>query len=198
MNNFLLIFSLLFLFSCKKNLSKENEIIEQSAIENFVAISSAGLNTVNDTLYFKDKKFSGVLFSLSDFSSDTLTSIGYRNGVLDGVSKKWYASGQLMEWRSYRTGEKDGPQIAYFENGNKKFEYTAEKDFAVGIMREWNDSGNLVHLATYEKGQEEGVQKMWYDNGKIRANYVMIKGRRYGLLGTKNCTNVSDSLFVVR
>jgi antitoxin component YwqK of YwqJK toxin-antitoxin module len=53
-------------------------------------------------------------------------------------------------------------------------------------------------LAHFKDGQEEGSQKLWYDNGKIRANYVIIKGKRYGLLGTKNCKNVSDSIFVVK
>ena len=58
--------------------------------------------------------------------------------------------------------------------------------------------GKLFHLATYKNGQEEGTQKMWYDNDKIRANYYIIDGKRYGLLGTKNCKNVSDSIFIVR
>ena len=48
----------------------------------------------------------------------------------------------------------------------------------------------------YVKGHEEGSQKMYYDNGKIRSNYTIIAGRRYGLLGTKNCVNVADSVFV--
>lgn len=47
----------------------------------------------------------------------------------------------------------------------------------------------------YKKGFEEGSQKMFYDNGKVKVNYIMINGRRYGLLGTKNCVNVSDSVF---
>jgi antitoxin component YwqK of YwqJK toxin-antitoxin module len=47
----------------------------------------------------------------------------------------------------------------------------------------------------YQKGHEEGEQKWWYDNGKIKANYIIKDGRRYGLLGTKNCINVSDSIF---
>jgi antitoxin component YwqK of YwqJK toxin-antitoxin module len=47
----------------------------------------------------------------------------------------------------------------------------------------------------YKKGYEEGLQQFYYDNGKVKANYFMKAGRRYGLLGTKNCVNVSDSIF---
>ena len=67
-----------------------------------------------------------------------------------------------------------------------------------GERKEWNNEGNLIYLATYKKGQEEGPQKLWYDNGKIRANYIIKNGKRYGLLGTKNCKNVSDSIFAVQ
>ena len=45
----------------------------------------------------------------------------------------------------------------------------------------------------YYNGKEQGSQKVWYNNGKIKSNYVVKDGRRYGLLGTKNCTNVKDT-----
>ncbi|MGB4742170.1 MAG: toxin-antitoxin system YwqK family antitoxin, partial [Flavobacteriaceae bacterium] len=98
----------------------------------------------------------------------------------------------------YKNGQKNGKQVAYFDNGNKKFEFIAVNDIYEGELKEWNIRGDLIHLATYKNGQEEGTQKMWYDNGKIRANYVMKNGKRYGLLGTKNCTNVSDSIFRIK
>jgi antitoxin component YwqK of YwqJK toxin-antitoxin module len=53
----------------------------------------------------------------------------------------------------------------------------------------------LVKQMNYLKGHEEGPQKWWYDNGKIKANYIIQDGRRFGLLGTKNCINVTDSIF---
>jgi antitoxin component YwqK of YwqJK toxin-antitoxin module len=46
----------------------------------------------------------------------------------------------------------------------------------------------------YEAGIEVGQQRQWYDDGSVRSNYVMKNGRRFGLLGTKNCINVKDSL----
>ena len=79
---------------------------------------------------------------------------------------------------------------------NKKFEFVANDDTYEGEMKQWNVDEQLIHLANFKNGQEEGSQKLWYDNGKIRANYVIIKGKRYGLLGTKNCRNVSDSIIV--
>jgi len=114
------------------------------------------------------------------------------------VSKKYYSNKQLMEYREFRNDMKNGKQIAYWDNGNKRFEFIAKNDAYEGELMEWDYSGNLFHLAHYKNGQEEGVQKLWYENGKIRANYITIKGRRFGLLGTKNCKNVSDSIFIVK
>lgn len=114
------------------------------------------------------------------------------------VVKKFYPDNQLMEIREFRNDMKNGKQIAYWDNGNKRFEYTAKNDVNEGKLMEWDYNGKLFHLAHYKDGQEEGVQKLWYENGKIRANYIILKGRRFGLLGTKNCKNVSDSIFNIK
>jgi antitoxin component YwqK of YwqJK toxin-antitoxin module len=70
----------------------------------------------------------------------------------------------------------------------------AVKDACEGELKEWTESGQLFHLAHYKNGQEDGVQKMWHANGKIRSNFVLIQGRRYGLLGTKNCRNFNEKI----
>lgn len=103
-----------------------------------------------------------------------------------------------MEYREFRNEMKNGRQVAYWDNGKKRFEFVAINDAYEGELKEWDYNGKLFHLAHYINGQEEGVQKLWYENGKIRANYIVLNGRRFGLLGTKNCRNVSDSIFVVK
>lgn len=159
--------------------------------------SAAGISVKNDVVFLGNKKYSGFLLELSP-TQDTLSTEGYLNGLLSGVCKKWYPDKQLKEERWYVDGKKNGRQVAYWENGNKRFEFTAKNDAYEGELKEWSVDGRLFHLANYVNGQEEGAQKMWYNNGKIRANYVIIKGKRYGLLGTKNCKNVSDSVFIVK
>jgi antitoxin component YwqK of YwqJK toxin-antitoxin module len=114
------------------------------------------------------------------------------------VIKKFYPNKQLMEIREFKNDMKNGKQLAFWDNGNKRFEYTAKNDMNEGALMEWDYNGKLFHLAHYKNGQEEGVQKLWYENGKIRANYIIVNGRRYGLLGTKNCKNVSDSIFIIK
>jgi antitoxin component YwqK of YwqJK toxin-antitoxin module len=175
--------------SCAKN--------ESNIPKNYVLNSSTEITILNDVVYLNKDRFSGFLYALYP-NNDTLSLEGFINGKLHGNCKKWYPNKQLLEDRFYSNGKKHGKQIAYWENGKKRFEFEAINDGYEGELREWTFDGKLIHQGHFKKGQEEGSQKLWYDNGKIRANYVIIKGKRYGLLGTKNCKNVSDSIFIVK
>jgi len=185
----------LFLLAC--SCSGPKDVINQEIPKNYVLKSSKKIAVNNDVIFLNDKKYTGFLYELSP-QKDTVLIEGYINGLLNGVCKKWYPNRQLREERNYLNGQKHGKQVSYWENGHKRFEFVAVNDAYEGELKEWSRNGKLYHLATYVNGQEEGPQKMWYDNGKIRANYVILKGKRYGLLGTKNCKNVSDSIFVIK
>ncbi len=187
--------SLLFC-SCKENSSTAIHDT-QTKIAIYIVASSLHLSFTNDTAFLDGKYYSGFIYALNT-NNDSMAVSCYLNGLLHGITKKWYPGKQLMEKRHYENGKKNGSQVAFWENGNKRFEFIAKNDAYEGEMKEWNIEGKLIHLAYYENGQEAGSQKLWYDNGKIRANYVIINGRRYGLLGTKNCRNVSDSIFAVK
>jgi antitoxin component YwqK of YwqJK toxin-antitoxin module len=199
MKHQLLSILILFAYSC-------NEIMpagtiyanEQMVPARYLLKSNNTVSLNNDTVFLKGEKYNGFLFQLSSNGIDTIAIEGYVNGLLSGGLKKWFPNKQLMEERYYEQGKKNGKQIAYWPNGNKRFEFVAKNDGYEGELREWSVNGQLFHLANFVNGQEEGTQKMWYDNGKIKANYVIIGGKRYGLLGTKNCKNVSDSIFVVK
>lgn len=148
----------------------------------------------NDTLFFQGNLFSGIAYHLFPETTDTASLESYRNGRRTGITQKYYPNGQLWEEREYRAGRKNGHQRSFWENGNRRFEFNAVNDQYEGKMEEWDVDGKLTHLGNYENGQESGEQKMWNSNGKIRSNYIIKNGRRYGLLGTKNCENVSDSI----
>lgn len=189
---------LLLMGSCSQNPSKEVTILKPFIPPIYTLKFSANISINNDTIFLNTIKYSGYLYQLQSNNRDTILVEGYVNGLQNGISKKWFANNKLMEQRFYFNGKKNGTHLAFWENGYKKFQFIAKDDAYEGEMKEWNVDGKLIHLANYKNGQEEGTQKLWYDNGKIRANYVIIKGKRFGLLGTKNCRNVSDSIFSIR
>jgi antitoxin component YwqK of YwqJK toxin-antitoxin module len=187
------------LFACNNQKEPESfKAIQIIVPKVFVPKSSKNITFKEDTLLVDQKKYSGYIIDFLSNKKDTLLIEGYYDGLMNGISKKWYDNKMLKEERYFKDGKKNGKQVRFWENGQKKFEFNALNDACEGTITEWNYDGKLYHIGNYKNGQEEGTQKLWYETGKIRANFVIINGKRYGLLGTKNCKNVSDSIFVVK
>jgi len=197
MNKFLVLV-LLSIAACS---TKETEIVGIKQPKKVPLVyqdaSNPAFEMHQDTLYFNQKKFSGIQYALYKLG-DTAFVIPYLNGLEEGITKKWYPNKQLAEERLYVAGKKEGIHTGWWENGKKKFEFAVSNDTYTNDFKEWTSTGLLVKHFHYKDGQENGSQKLWYDTGKIRANYVILNCKRYGLLGTKNCKNVSDSIFVVK
>ena len=153
------------------------------------------LSAVNGIVLFNNQIFTGTLYTLYPDSKDTADIRSYFQGKENGTWKKFYPGGKIKEIRSFDNGKKTGDYTTWWENGNKQQHYFFKDDEYEGLCSEWNINEVLIKEMNYKKGHEEGPQKSYYDNGKIRSNYTIINGRRYGLLGTKNCVNVSDSIF---
>jgi antitoxin component YwqK of YwqJK toxin-antitoxin module len=152
------------------------------------------VKTAKGVCYVNGSPFSGTLIETSA-KGDTLVVENFVEGRENGEWKKFYSRGVRKEVRHYRRGKKNADYLAWWENGQPQLLYHFKDGEYEGILKEWDENGQLVKESTYVAGYEEGPQKAWYPNGKVRSNYVVLNGRRYGLLGTKNCINVSDSVF---
>lgn len=142
-----------------------------------------------------DQPFTGVVYSLLPNRKDTSIVMCFVDGKEDGEWRKYFSNGQLMERRHFADGKKVGTYAAWWPNGTQRLLYHFENGEYEGACKDWNEEGLLIAEMNYKAGHEEGPQKQFYNNGKVRANYIIKDGRRYGLLGTKNCVNVSDSIF---
>lgn len=163
----------------------------------FEKFNSASIKPViqNGILVWNAKPFTGIIYSLDSRTRDTIEIVCFKEGREEGEWKQFYPGGKWKEQRFFKDGKKVGKLASWWPNGNKKWEYYFEDGEYQGECKEWNPQGLLVKRMNYHKGYEEGLQQFYYDNGKVKANYFMKAGRRYGLLGTKNCVNVSDSIF---
>ena len=190
---------MLFLFASCKNEEKINSFLKQPKKIPLI-YKDALYNPFQmhqDTLYLGNNKFSGFQYSLNQ-NQDTIFIKPFLNGLEEGVTKKWFDNKQLAEERLYIKGKKEGIHKGWWENGNKKFEFAVSNNEYTNDFKEWLSNGLLIKHFHYKNGQENGSQKLFYENGKVKANYVILNGKRYGLLGTKNCKNVSDSIFNVK
>lgn len=193
-NNFCIIILSIVLFSCN-NAPVATEPVHCLSNKKVNKAQAVDFKIINGILMEGNSPFNGTLFLLFPETSDTAELCSYYNGKEDGEWKKFYPSKKLKEQRYFKNGSKTGEYLAWWENGNKQLQYFFEADEYQGECKEWNETGFLNKIMTYNKGHEEGHQQWWYDNGKVKANYFIKNGRRYGLLGTKNCINVSDSIF---
>lgn len=155
---------------------------------------NAQISFENTGVFYQGKPFSGKLYSLDPQSQDTLKIESYLKGNRHGKWIQYFPGHVLKEFRTFDQGKKTGIFVQYFPTGKKQQEYYFQNDEYQGLAREWNESGVLIREMHYVAGHEEGSQKLFYDNGQVRANYVIKNGRRFGLLGTKNCVNVSARL----
>jgi len=159
-----------------------------------INIDSGKFSNQNGIIWLNNKLFSGTAFGLFPGSNDTAFITSYFNGKEHGEWIKFYSKGIVKEKRHFDNGTKAGEYNTWWENGKMQQQYFFKDDEYEGICKEWNNNGILIRAMQYRRGHEDGQQQQFYDNGKIRSNYFIINGRRYGLLGTKNCVNVSDSI----
>jgi antitoxin component YwqK of YwqJK toxin-antitoxin module len=190
-NSVILLISFTVLSGCNTN-APENAM----PVSTFVLNKTEQQISMSNGLLFIDKRaFNGTLFTLYPKTKDTAAIENYLNGKEHGEWRKFYSSTKIKEKRFFTNGKKTGEYIAWWENGSKQLHYHFDADEYEGTCKEWSENGFLNRVMNYKKGHEDGHQLWWYDNGKIKANYIIKDGRRYGLLGTKNCINVSDSIF---
>jgi antitoxin component YwqK of YwqJK toxin-antitoxin module len=135
-----------------------------------------------------------VLFRLYA-NKDTSYTIRFENGREHGEAISYYLGAKIKDKRFFINGWKQGQHKGWYENGKLAYVYEFKDDEFNGIVKEWSALGILFREMNYVYGHEEGMQTIRYANGKIKSNYFIKNGTRYGLLGTKNCINVSDSIF---
>ena len=185
--NKLFIILVAFAFGCNLQEKEQPLILKLTS-------KDTNFSSQNGIVFYEQNPYTGYIFTLYPNQVDTAMITGFLKGREHGTWKKFYPDKTLQEIRTYRNGKKVEKYNAYWENGAKKLAYSFDNDEYEGLCQEWNREGILIKSMHYRKGYEEGEQKMFFDDGKIRSNYVIANGRRYGLLGTKNCINVSDSI----
>jgi len=128
--------------------------------------------TKNGLLYFSNKPFTGILFSLQDGvpnSCDCTLKAVYSNGKLNGLKEEWYTSGQKKFKGSYIQGKKNKTHISWDSKGVKKLEQT----YLTGKIiesKQYFSTGNLQFQKKYSASNfnEKLYEKTMYENNKIK------------------------------
>ena len=159
---------------------------------NKLDINNDHLALVKGVMLYKEKPYSGILFSKTD--TITTSIVAYKNGKKHGKEEKFFFDGNIAESRFYTNGKKSGTHRVWWNKNQLKSEYHFD-DIGnyIGPQYEWYGNGQLHKELNYTNGKEDGSQKSWNITGQITANSIVLNGERFGSISSKKCNYVSDS-----
>jgi len=97
------------------------------------------------------RPLNGIVFK--NWSNGVLMSeCAYRSGLLYGLCKNWYRSGQIKSEGNFINGNKDG------------------------LWREWHQNGQLSTEENYTNGKKDGVSRLWFEDGQLWEEEVYKNG----------------------
>jgi antitoxin component YwqK of YwqJK toxin-antitoxin module/tetratricopeptide (TPR) repeat protein len=91
----------------------------------------------------------------------------YRNGLLDGVYKKYYPNGQLTDSGLYTKGKQEGEWKWWYANGHLKTINHLLHDEDEGEKTVYYDNGQISQSSTSRSGKLNGPVKDFDDDGKL-------------------------------
>lgn len=139
------------------------------------------------------------------FLDDKIVSLeNYENGEKNGLSKRWFSSGELLEEANWKNGKLDGIYRTYFQNGKLYLECKYNMGQRNGIFKTYFPDGTLELDAFYTNDVQD---KSWlyynekgdllytlkYDKGKLLNPEVQdsINAAQVDAFKTRNC-NIPD------
>lgn len=107
--------------------------------------------------------------------------VNQRFTSFNGLYKKWYHTGQLMEICNYTKGKKDGSFESWHDNGQMAIKCNYLRGKKYGLYKTWYRNGKMQEKCNYECDKKDGLYKSWYEqNGNLHEKCNFVKGKRNG------------------
>lgn len=90
----------------------------------------------------------------------------YKNGMLEGIQKIYFSTGEIAEETTFKNGLKEGSYKIYVQNGNVVEESTFKNDQYDGPAIFRNPSGIIISKGNFVKNEKKGIWE-FYKNGKL-------------------------------
>ena len=113
--------------------------------------------------------------------------------------KSWYMNGREMADENYKGGSnirptRDGIQITWDENGQKKVEKNCKDGKPDGSWTEWYENGHMKVEKNYRVGKPDGSWTEWYENGQMKVSENYEVGKLDGLQTTWHKNGQKESI----
>jgi len=107
--------------------------------------------------------------------------ITLKDGLENGLSRGWYANGQIEYEANYKEGAEDGLYREWSEDGQLLSEGNYKDGLEDGLFREWHENGQLWYIENYKDGVEDGLYREWSEDGQLLSEGYYKDGVQDGL-----------------
>jgi antitoxin component YwqK of YwqJK toxin-antitoxin module len=101
--------------------------------------------------------------------------VSYRDGMVNGLYRKWYENGKPELESNYLNGLLNGLSRSWYENGQLSSEANYQNDMLNGLYRSWYKSGNLQEESNYQNDMLNGIYKQFL-NGLLLDECIYREG----------------------
>ena len=102
----------------------------------------------------------------------------YKDGSLNGLTKRWYSNGQLEQEVRYKDGKENGLMREWYSNGQLYIECSYKDGEYNGSFRRWDEYGTLRKTANYKDGVPNGMVLKWHFNGQLKSESTYKNGKK--------------------
>lgn len=173
LNKTIIIFFLIFAFSCKK----KNEWIRYTYHENG-AIKEKYVYSSKDNI----DDFKAYLYSIDNV---LIKETEIKDNLFDGKSKIYYKNGNLREIIHYKKGIQNGKRYMFHDNGNLFQTLSYENDTLHGIVKKFDKEEQLKEEFFYIKGKQVVFKEFFksIDGKYAKTTYNLVSDTAYYELG---------------
>lgn len=102
----------------------------------------------------------------------------YKDGLLHGVWKLYFANGELSVLGVYKEGKSHGKWRLYYEDGKILAEEGYLNGNKNGRNRYFSNEGVLIEEVNYVDGELHGSHKIWDGDGAMISETHYVKGEK--------------------
>jgi len=101
----------------------------------------------------------------------------YQNGQKNGISHRYYTSGEMMEEKQWRHNKEEGNYQCFFKNGKSYMQCKMQKGQRNGIFIASYPDGTQQLLASYKDNLRHGEWKYFNKKGEYHYSLLYDKGK---------------------
>jgi len=91
----------------------------------------------------------------------------YKGEPLTGEAVETDPDGNMNEITTFRNGVEEGPQLAWYSDGSRKYESMLSNGNPIGVVRKWYRNGQLQEEREFDQNGRMSKVRQWNEDGSL-------------------------------